>query len=63
LTPACLRTTRDRALTDALYGGDQRYRLAQEALLGIGGIALLRALGFDRIDTYHLNEGTPRYLP
>lgn len=48
---------RDRALTDTLYGGDQRYRLAQEALLGIGGIALLRSLGHDRIDTYHMNEG------
>ena len=48
---------RDRALTDTLYGGDQRYRLSQEALLGIGGIALLRALGHDRIDTYHMNEG------
>ena len=48
---------RDRALTDTLYGGDRRYRLAQEALLGIGGIALLRALGHERIDVYHMNEG------
>lgn len=48
---------RDRALTDVLYGGDQRHRLAQEALLGIGGIALLRALGYDGIETHHLNEG------
>lgn len=48
---------RDHALTDTLYGGDQRYRLAQEALLGIGGVALLRALGHDRIETFHLNEG------
>jgi len=48
---------RDRTLTDVLYGGDQRHRLAQEALLGIGGIALLRALGHDDIETHHLNEG------
>lgn len=48
---------RDCALTDTLYGGDQRYRLAQEALLGIGGIALLRALGHEQIKTYHMNEG------
>jgi starch phosphorylase len=47
----------DRALTGQLYGGDQRYRLRQEALLGIGGIAMLGALGYDRLDTYHMNEG------
>jgi glycogen phosphorylase len=47
----------DRGLTGQLYGGDQRYRLRQEALLGLGGIKLLRALGYDSIQTYHLNEG------
>jgi starch phosphorylase len=47
----------DRHLTDHLYGGDSRYRLAQEALLGFGGVALLRALGHRSIRTYHLNEG------
>lgn len=47
----------DRALTGQLYGGDQRYRLRQEALLGIGGIAILRALGYDQLDTFHMNEG------
>jgi len=46
----------DRALTHYLYGGDDVYRLKQEIILGIGGIRLLRALGFD-IHTYHLNEG------
>jgi glycogen phosphorylase len=46
----------DRALTSHLYGGDDVYRLKQEVVLGIGGIRLLRALGFD-IHTYHLNEG------
>lgn len=46
----------DRALTHRLYGGDDVYRLKQEIILGIGGIRLLRALGFD-IHTYHLNEG------
>lgn len=48
---------RDQALTGQLYGGDERYRLSQEVLLGIGGVAALRALGFDQIDTYHMNEG------
>lgn len=46
----------DRTLTHHLYGGDESYRLKQEIVLGIGGIRLLRALGFD-LHTYHLNEG------
>ena len=46
----------DRILTHYLYGGDEAYRLKQEIILGIGGIRMLRALGFD-IHTYHLNEG------
>jgi glycogen phosphorylase len=46
-----------RALTRRLYGGDARYRLQQEALLGLGTVAMLRVLGEDRIATYHLNEG------
>ena len=47
----------DAALTGQLYGGDTRYRLRQEALLGLGGVAMLRALGHDGIETYHMNEG------
>ncbi len=46
----------DRTLTHYLYGGDDVYRLKQEIILGVGGIRILRALGFD-IHTYHLNEG------
>lgn len=46
----------DRTITDRLYGGDKRYRLKQEAVLGIGGVRALRALGFD-INRYHMNEG------
>ena len=46
----------DRRLTDRLYGGDDAYRLKQEIVLGLGGVRLLRALGFE-IRTYHLNEG------
>jgi starch phosphorylase len=44
-------------LTDHLYGGDARYRLCQEAVLGMGGIAMLRALGFGDVHAYHMNEG------
>src|ERR1700676_671577 len=43
-----------RGLTRALYGGDARYRLEQEALLGLGTVAMLRALGHQRIETYHM---------
>lgn len=46
----------DRALTHHLYGGDDGYRLKQEIILGIGGVRVLRAFGFD-LHTYHLNEG------
>ncbi len=47
----------DRCLTDFLYGGDERYRLCQEAVLGLGGIAMLRALGYEDIRIFHMNEG------
>jgi starch phosphorylase len=47
----------DRAITDHLYGGDLRYRLQQEAVLGIGGIRMLRALGYGALRRYHMNEG------
>lgn len=47
----------DRRLTDYLYGGDERYRLCQEAILGIGGVAMLRLLGFNEIQVFHMNEG------
>jgi glycogen phosphorylase len=46
-----------RRLTDNLYGGDKRYRLSQEAILGIGGLRMLRALGYEALETYHMNEG------
>jgi starch phosphorylase len=41
-----------------LYEGGRALRLAQYALLGIGGMRLLRALGVDPA-VYHLNEGHP----
>lgn len=47
----------DRELTYHLYGRDQRYRLCQEAVLGIGGTRILEALGCDSIQKYHMNEG------
>lgn len=47
----------DRELTHYLYGGDERYRLCQEAILGVGGLRVLRALGFHHIERFHMNEG------
>lgn len=47
----------DRRLTDTLYGGDDRYRFAQEVLLGLGGLRVLRAQGYDGLRALHLNEG------
>jgi starch phosphorylase len=47
----------DRSLTKFLYGGDNKYRLAQEIILGIGGVRMLNCLGYDTIDKYHMNEG------
>src|SRR5881628_1183476 len=47
----------DRGLTDFLFGGDERYRLCQEAILGFAGVAMLRALGYSDIRVFHMNEG------
>ncbi len=49
--------TDDRALTHHLYGGDDRYRLCQEVVLGIAGQRILDQLGHGDISVYHMNEG------
>jgi starch phosphorylase len=46
----------DRQLTSRLYGGDDRVRIRQELLLGVGGVRALHALGI-RPGVVHLNEG------
>ncbi len=51
----------DRTLTDHLYGGDESYRLKQEMILGIGGVRMLRKLGF-QVKKYHMNEGHAAFL-
>lgn len=48
---------RDREITHYLYGGDQRYRLRQEAVLGVAGVRMLRILGHQSISRFHMNEG------
>jgi glycogen phosphorylase len=47
----------DRNLTGGLYGGDSYYRLCQEVLLGVGGVRMLRELGYADLTRYHMNEG------
>ena len=49
-------TPEDREITFYLYGGNEKYRLKQEAILGFGGVRMLEALGF-RVRKYHMNEG------
>ena len=47
----------DQTLTDYLYGGDEYLRLCQEVILGLGGVSMLRALGYRKVAAYHMNEG------
>lgn len=54
-------TPEDRELTSHLYGGDDAYRIKQEIILGVGGVRMLRKLGFD-IKKYHMNEGHAAFL-
>jgi glycogen phosphorylase len=52
----------DRGITSQLYGGDGYMRLRQEAVLGIGGVKMLRSLGYDDVGTFHMNEGHAAFL-
>ncbi len=49
-------TPEDRELTSRLYGGDDRFRMRQELLLGVGGFRALKAMGITP-SVLHLNEG------
>lgn len=55
-----------RAVTDRLYGGDQEHRIAQEILLGIGGVRALREYvrltGRAEPTVFHMNEGHAGFL-
>jgi len=51
----------DRELSARLYGGDHEMRIAQEVVLGIGGVRAVRALGL-RPTVWHLNEGHAAFL-
>ena len=47
----------DRELTSRLYGGDDRTRIRQELVLGVGGVKALRALG------HHARRLSPERRP
>jgi len=51
-----------RGISAYLYGKDLRYRLMQEVVLGIGGVRMLSALGYENMDVYHMNEGHTAFL-
>lgn len=52
----------DRDITKYLYGGDGSMRIKQELVLGIGGVRILRELGYSDIGTFHMNEGHSAFL-
>lgn len=51
-----LEENASRFITGQLYGGSVEDRIAQEMVLGIGGVRALRGLGI-KTDVYHFNEG------
>jgi starch phosphorylase len=52
----------ERWITGRLYDGDPQTRLSQYALLGVGGIRALRAMGYEP-GVIHLNEGHAALAP
>lgn len=53
----------DRDITKNLYPGGASYtRIAQEAILGVGGVRMLRALGYENVEYFHMNEGHAGFL-
>jgi alpha-glucan phosphorylase-like protein len=55
-------TPEDRAICAHLYGGDGYMRLRQEVVLGIGGVKMLRKLGYSDVHRFHMNEGHCAFL-
>ncbi|HNW26762.1 MAG TPA: alpha-glucan family phosphorylase [Candidatus Gastranaerophilaceae bacterium] len=45
-----------RSISHKLYDGDEKIRIAQETILGIGGIRILQQVGYN-FDVVHMNEG------
>jgi starch phosphorylase len=60
-TDVAPNTEADRQITRVLYGGDQAMRIQQEIVLGIGGVRVLRAAGFEPT-IWHINEGHAAFM-
>lgn len=56
-----LNCEEDRLLTQRLYGGGTETRIAQEVILGIGGMKALKTLGLEPT-IYHMNEGHTSFV-
>lgn len=54
---------RQKYFTKYLYDPDIQIRLIQEVILGIGGVKMLRELGFQNIENFHMNDGHCAFLP
>jgi glycogen phosphorylase len=54
-------SAQDRELSARLYGGDHEMRVAQEIVLGIGGVRALRQMGINP-NVWHMNEGHSAFL-
>ncbi|MCD6355674.1 MAG: alpha-glucan family phosphorylase [Anaerolineaceae bacterium] len=53
--------TNDRTLTSRLYSNDLEVRISQEIILGVGGVRMLRRLGYNP-SLWHMNEGHSAFL-
>lgn len=51
----------DRKITDRLYEANRDIRLLQEIVLGMCGVRLIRALGYE-ISVFHMNEGHSAFM-
>jgi phosphorylase/glycogen(starch) synthase len=60
-TDVMKNTVQDRRITERLYPAEQRTRIEQEILLGMGGVRLLKKLGI-KPRVYHINEGHSAFL-
>ena len=44
-------------ITNILYGDGHEYRIKQEIILGMAGVKMLKELGYNNIEKFHMNEG------
>lgn len=54
----------NKMINKKLYDSNPQFRISQEMILGIGGVKILRALGYNKeiIKKYHMNEGHASFL-